>query len=238
MYGPTNPTDQQTVAKQDTMTGSRLRRASTNRQQGLLLVKLAAYVGNKIGGPINILELGTAAGISGMYMLTGMASRLGGCLVTLEGSHELAAIAERNFRDFVTGNRLDQVNYRIVVGDFDETLQEYLRSLQTPLHLTFIDGNHRKEPTIRYHELIRSAMDERGVIVHDDIAWSEGMSQAWHQIQQMEGVGKTAELLLGNRPSRGLVFLDADPHSNLEVLSLDNAFERYIRQVKRWLVRF
>jgi len=219
------------------MTGTQLKRASTNLAQGLWLAKLARQVMTDVGDPINVLELGTAAGISGMYMLAGMSQGAGGHLETFEGSSELSRLAENNLRIFVNLYALEHVNFELIVGNFDMTLEPYIRALSHPLHLAFIDGNHREEATLRYHRLIRDVMDKRGVIVHDDIGWSDGMRRAWRKIQEMEGTGRTVELHLGNRPSRGIIFLSLDPVGPSEIVHLDGVLERIGRWAKRLLKR-
>jgi len=234
-YGPTDGSDDSINAKSEMMTGARLKAASTNSKQGLWLAKLAMHVTANAEGHINVLELGTAAGISGMYLLAGIAPKGEGRLISFEGSPELAKLAEGYLRDFVSQNTLHNIDFEIIVGNFDNTLEGYIKDHNQPIHLAFIDGNHREDATIHYHELVRNVMGGRGVIVHDDISWSANMTRAWQHIQQIEGAGKTAELYLGNLPSRGIVFLDGEPNGEAEIVHLDGIIERLGRQAKRIL---
>jgi predicted O-methyltransferase YrrM len=219
-------------AEKVVLTGARLKTASSNAAQGALLARLAIQACRKTGGRINVLELGTAAGISGMYLLAGMGQAGGGRLVTFEGIPELAGLARRHMEGFIGKNGLANVSFEVIVGPFGETLPAYLASAQEPLHLAFIDGHHNEEPTLRYHEAVRKRMHERGIIVHDDIGWSAGMARAWAQIRKAEGPGRTVELCLGNQPSRGILYLDADADGDGERLHLDSVPERVARQVK------
>jgi len=235
-YGPSGPRDNQTAGeRRQLMTGIQLKRASTNPAQGLWLAKLAQQV--SVNTPIHVLELGTAAGVSGMYLLVGMAQGTGGHFVTFEGSYELAQLAENNLRSLVNKYELGNVTYQVIVGDFGVTFDPYIQTLTNPLHLAFIDGNHREEATLDYHTFVRDVMDRRGIIVHDDIGWSDGMYRAWRTIQGMEGVGRTVELYLGNRPSRGIVDMSSDPVGPAKTMHLDGVFERFGRSAKRLLKR-
>lgn len=234
-YGPSRPDDIKISCKSITMTGTQLKRASTNPVQGLWLAQLVVYVATRMNNRINILELGTAAGISGMYLLAGLAQEQGGNLYTFEGAPELAKLAENNLRNFVEENTLEQMDFDIIIGNFDDIFEKYIDSLTMPIHLAFIDGNHREEATLRYHKIVSRVMDKHGVIVHDDISWSDGMVSAWRKIKQLEGAGKIAELWMGNLPSRGIVFLGADPEGPIEIEHIDGIIERFMRQTKRFL---
>ena len=128
------------------------------------------------------------------------------------------------------------MDYTITTGNFDDLLENYINSLDVPIHLAFIDGNHREEATLRYHSLIKPFMDNRGVIVHDDISWSDGMISAWKKIKLVEQKNKIAELWLGNRPSRGIIFLGTNAASNIEIEHIDSILERLIRRAKRYVL--
>ncbi len=231
-FGPSTPNDQRIEPKKTTITGLKLQRASTNASQGLWLTKLALWTTQKMGGKINILEIGTCVGISGMYLLSGMSQLHGGRLISFEGDPTLANLAQKRMNEFIAKNQLTNVEFEIIIGSFDKTLKKYFDADSDILHLAFIDGNHRQEATLQYHEAVRNKIHKNGVIVHDDINWSPGMAQAWVHIQQVEGIGKTAELYLGNRASRGIVFLDAAPNSRVEIAHLDGWLERLARRVK------
>ena len=90
--------------------------------------------------PENIIELGSSLGISSAYLSTGSPSAR---LVSFEGAPEIAKLARDNF------SSLGLTNVNLVEGNFDNTLSTELQKLPY-VDLAFIDGNHRKEPTIRY----------------------------------------------------------------------------------------
>jgi predicted O-methyltransferase YrrM len=163
------------------------RNSSKTKKYGRLLFRLVKY-----SKPENILELGTSLGLSSAYMaLASPDSKI----TTIEGSTEIAKSAQKNF------DILDLQNIKLVTGQFDQVLPDLLNKIPQ-LDLAFIDGNHQKEPTIRYFEhcLAKSVNDT--ILVFDDIHWSEGMEAAWKTIQQHPSVTLTVDLFF-----MGLVFL-------------------------------
>lgn len=232
-HGPLGAQDDKPGVRKVTLTGKNLKRASTNFKQGALLSKLTFRIASCAGGRINIIELGTGVGISGMYLLAGMALASGGTLFTFEGSPELAELARRNLGNFISVNSFNNVNFEIAVGPFHETLKKHLETSHGVFNIAFIDGNHLEEATIRYHQNIRRRMHGGGVVVHDDIGWSPGMKRAWLYIQEMEGMGKTSELHAGYRAVKGIVFLGADPTGEIEIANVDGIAERLLRFAAR-----
>ena len=52
---------------------------------------------------------------------------------------------------------------------------------QTP-NLIYFDGNHQKEATLKYFEMLLPLAHNDSVFIFDDIHWSRGMEEAWEQI--------------------------------------------------------
>ena len=96
-------------------------------------------------------------------------------IISIEGDNELAKIARENF------HQLNANNIEVLVGSFDALLANVVEPLNKPL-LTFIDGNHRYQPTINYYNLVLSKADSASCIIIDDIHWSEEMEKAWEEI--------------------------------------------------------
>lgn len=141
--------------------------------------------------PKNILELGTSLGITTAYL----ASPSHQCkVITMEGADGIAAIAEKNFK------LLGLNNVELIKGNFDETLSPVIHQLSTCLpdrevvNFAFIDGNHRKEPTLRYFEQLLPVTNNDTILVFDDIHWSEEMEAAWKQIKKHPQVKCTIDL--------------------------------------------
>jgi len=143
--------------------------------------------------PTQILELGTSLGITTAYLAK---AKTDAAVTTMEGSVAIAAIAKENFRT------LSLENIDIVTGNFDETLAATIASSAQPYNFVFIDGNHRKEPTLRYFEQLLAKVDANTVFVFDDIHWSKEMEEAWEQVKQHSIVTLTIDLFF-----IGLVFL-------------------------------
>lgn len=227
VYGPRVPDENPTEVRKVTTNGVHLKRASSNPKQGLWLADLAS---NATSTRSCIIEIGTCVGISGMFLLAGMARSGGGHLVTFEGSPELASIAKSNMEKIT--HSLPGVSFEIEVGPLDSTFYKKISSLNNPINLAFIDGNHREEPTLEYHNEIRKKMHKTGVIVHDDIAWGEGMARAWERITTLESQYRIDELKLGGRPSRGIIYFDQKSTGSINVLHIDGVFERIARVIK------
>ena len=134
--------------------------------------------------PTNILEFGTAAGISSTYIMSGNpASKM----TTMEGCASLASMAEQSFID------MGMDNIEMAVGNFDNILDGVL-SNYNGLDFVFFDGNHRMEPTLRYFNSCAKLSNENSIFVFDDIHWSSGMEEAWEKIKQDERVSITIDL--------------------------------------------
>ena len=138
--------------------------------------------------PRSVLELGTCVGISGSYIATALDKTGGGRLVTLEGAPELARIAAETFRTL----GLDR-SASVVTGPFHETLEDVLKT-RGPFDLVFVDGHHDGPATIAYFERIRPHVPANGVIVFDDIRWSDGMREAWRTITASPAVASFTDL--------------------------------------------
>jgi len=131
-----------------------------------------------------IAELGTSLGITTGYLASG---NLTGSVYTFEGATEVAAIAKQNFCD------LGLQNIHVIEGNFDNTLQPCINKLKV-IDFAFVDGNHRKEPTVRYFEQLLEKFAESSIFIFDDIHWSKGMEDAWTYIKHHPSVKLTIDL--------------------------------------------
>lgn len=128
--------------------------------------------------PKTVLELGTNIGIGTCYLAQGNKNTH---IVTIEGSKELSEIAQQNTY------KIGIKNIDFEVGNFDDILLAILKKMEN-VDLVFIDGNHKKETTLRYFEQILNFSNECSIIVFDDIYWSAEMTEAWEIIKQHEKV--------------------------------------------------
>lgn len=162
------------------------RHALKSPKYAQLLYRLVAHF-----KPSEILELGTSFGISTLYLSAGNSQAK---TTTLEGSPAIASIAKENFRAW------NNPNIRLVEGNFDTSLPEYLQSGGKP-DFVFFDGNHCKGPTLSYFKQCLRSKREDSVFIFDDIHWSDEMNEAWEEIKNHQEVTCTLDLY-----QLGLVF--------------------------------
>ncbi|MFI5133955.1 MAG: class I SAM-dependent methyltransferase, partial [Chitinophagales bacterium] len=105
----------------------------------------------------------------------------------LEGSSSIAKVAKQNFEE------LKISNIEVIEGNFDKTLAAVVRGLSS-VDFAFIDGNHRKEPTIQYFNSILAKINNFSIVVIDDIHWSREMEDAWSYCQKYESVALSIDL--------------------------------------------
>jgi predicted O-methyltransferase YrrM len=153
---------------------------------GELLFKLS-----KRFEPQTMIELGTSLGIGSLYQSLGNPN---GQLTTFEGCPNTAELARQQFEKA-------GINPTIVEGNFDDTLPPFLHSIDK-LDWAFIDGNHQKEPTVRYFNQCLEKCQNDSILLFDDIYWSKGMAEAWENIKAHDRVTVTLDMF-----QVGIVFL-------------------------------
>jgi len=155
------------------------RKSSVSPKKGQFLYRLVRYF-----KPRTIIELGTAFGISTMYMAMGYPN----CHIrTVEGCTDTLNIASHNF------SRLGLGNIQEICGNFDDKLPEILASLGY-VDMLFCDGNHKKETTLKYFDICLSHIHNHSIFVFDDIYYSHGMRSAWENIRQHPSVRVSIDL--------------------------------------------
>ncbi|MDP4265944.1 MAG: class I SAM-dependent methyltransferase [Bacteroidota bacterium] len=141
--------------------------------------------------PSSIIELGTSVGISAMYLATPCKTVP---VYSIEGCPETAALANKNIE------KLKYKNIHIINGTFDDVLPQILTKTSNP-SLIFFDGNHRKDPTLKYFNTCLKHIDNESIMIFDDIHWSDEMEQAWNEIKNHPDVTVSIDLF-----HLGLVF--------------------------------
>lgn len=155
------------------------RTAGRNEKFGKLLFRLVEKY-----QPKHILELGTSLGIGSSYLaMAGPDSQV----YTIEGSGEIADQATKHFAG------LGIKNIHQCVGNFDIVLEDVLKNMQS-VDLLFVDGNHRKEPTLRYFEQSKPFLHPASIVIFDDIHWSPEMHEAWEIIKRDPSVTLSIDL--------------------------------------------
>ncbi len=145
--------------------------------------------------PKTIVELGTSLGITTAYLSSANSNAK---IYTLEGSSEIAQTARKTFQF------LQLENIELLEGEFQKTLPGLINSLNS-VNFIFIDGNHRRTPTVEYFRLFLEKSTENTIFIFDDINWSEEMERAWGEIIHHPQVTTTIDLFF-----IGIVLLKKD----------------------------
>lgn len=125
--------------------------------------------------PGQIVEIGSAFGVSGMYWCAGLALNGSGEFTGFEPNGEWAPLAEANVKSI-----LDRA--KIVVGPFEENME----SAPAGVDLAFIDAIHTPEFVQAQLDLILTRAQPGALIMLDDIRFSPEMTAYWLQIREDE----------------------------------------------------
>jgi predicted O-methyltransferase YrrM len=163
-----------------------VRYSAIKKKYGELLFRIIQHYRLK-----TILELGTSLGIGTGYLAKAFDDAI---VYTVEGCPETSKIAAENFI------LLGLNNIHQIIGDIDKELFNVLKKTDT-LDFVFFDGNHQKEPTMRYFSECLNKIRNETVFYFDDIHWSRGMEEAWKEIKSNQKVTITVDLFFS-----GIVF--------------------------------
>lgn len=123
--------------------------------------------------PKNIFELGTSLGIMTAYFSKACSEAQ---VFSFEGCPNVSIKAKEVFTN------LDLKNIELIVGNMDNTLENVLHKVET-IDFAFIDGNHRKQPTLNYTKQMIKKTHPDSILVLDDIYWSSEMHEAWEELK-------------------------------------------------------
>lgn len=155
-----------------------VRTSSVNRKYGSMLYRLVKYY-----NPDTIIELGTSAGVSALYLATANPQIK---VISIEGNKNLARVALGTFKDLAVNN------IELITDTFDMALPEILKKSNGKVML-FIDGNHTKNGVLSCLRLCKSHNNECLIVV-DDINWSQDMLFAWKTIKSDKTVSISIDL--------------------------------------------
>lgn len=175
--------------------------AGISSKDAELLFRMVRYFQSK-----NILEIGTSLGLATSAMALNDAK-----ITTLEGCAETAKVAQ---------SQLQQFNFDVnaIVTEFEHYLDG--SALPTPHYdLIYFDGNHSKEATLQYFELLLATISNESVWIFDDIHWSEGMEEAWKIIKDHPQVTVTIDTF-----QWGLVFFRKEQEKEHFVIRTRKSF--------------
>ena len=152
--------------------------AGISSKKAKLLINLLEYF-----KPLNILEIGTSAGLGTATMAI---ENPNSEITTLEGCPETSKIALSLFKEFNLNN------IKLVEGQFENTLNSVVSKQQ--FDFIYIDGNHQQKATLEYFEQCLNAVHNNSFIIFDDINWSKEMHETWEIIKEHPKVTVTLDL--------------------------------------------
>lgn len=129
----------------------------------------------------NTLEIGTSLGIATIAL---QAEENNNNITTIEGCPQTAAIANTYFREY------NATTISSIVGTFEEELPKLSSK---SYDLIYFDGNHQKQPTLDYFDLLIDTAHNDSVFIFDDIHWSKSMTEAWETIKNHPKVTVTID---------------------------------------------
>ena len=162
-------------------------------QVGQALFRLVNWLGMQERRPLRILELGTSLGITTSYLAAADSRNK---VTTLEGSEAVLTVAQGVWKAL----RLENIEW--VCGNIEDTLSTHARA---QLDIVYVDANHTYEATMRYVQYLLPLLTTKGIIVLDDIHYSEEMERAWKELKNDVRVTTSMDLY-----HVGLLFVD--PH--------------------------
>lgn len=124
--------------------------------------------------PQTILEIGTSLGLATSALALGNPNAK---ITTLEGCPNTMAIAKNQLQL----QNLNNVNFENT--EFSTFFKTY-NLKPTTYNLIYFDGNHSKQATLEYIELLLPTITNDSVWIFDDIHWSIDMEEAWEIIKQ------------------------------------------------------
>ncbi|TBX69160.1 class I SAM-dependent methyltransferase [Flavobacterium silvisoli] len=152
--------------------------AGISKKRAELLFRITNYF-----KPENILEIGTSLGLASSAL--SLASK-NATITTLEGCENTMTEAKKQFKKFGLKN----------INSIHTEFSNYLKNCQLSIvnyQLIYFDGNHSKQATLEYFELLLPTTTNDCVWIFDDIHWSEDMEEAWEAIKKHPSVTVTID---------------------------------------------
>ncbi len=134
------------------------------------------YLCARASGARTIVELGTAAGISGCYLGSAPACRR---FITVEGDPERARLAEVHLRSVVA-------HVEVINTSFETALDRVLPGLQDGIDLVFIDGDKSPGSYLALLDRLSPRLNPGALVLFDDIQWAD-VQEDWQRLQRASG---------------------------------------------------
>ena len=140
--------------------------AGISSKRAELLYRIVHYL-----QPESVLEIGTSLGLATSALSLGNPK---GKITTLEGCENTLGIAK---------SQLEKFNFRNIEYVTTE-FSSYLSNIRhSTFDLIYFDGNHQKQATLDYFNLLLPTITNESVWIFDDIHWSKDMEEAWEIIK-------------------------------------------------------
>ncbi|MEC5167393.1 putative O-methyltransferase YrrM [Flavobacterium sp. PL11] len=152
--------------------------AGISEKRAQLLFRIVHYF-----QPQHILELGTSVGLATVALSLGNEKSE---ITTLEGCQNTMAIAKNQLQNSKC------TNIDFVVTEFKTYLKDFDLKLKI-FDLIYFDGNHQKQVTLEYFELLLPTTTNETIWIFDDIHWSLEMEESWKIIQKHPKVTVTID---------------------------------------------
>ncbi|MGL2964847.1 O-methyltransferase [Flavobacterium sp. RSB2_4_14] len=138
--------------------------------------------------PKSILEIGTSLGLATSALSLGNKKAK---IITLEGCPNTIYLCQLELQKFNINN------VECVQTKFEDYLKNFkpetLNSKHQIFNLVYFDGNHSKQATLDYFELLLPTITNETVWIFDDIHWSTDMEEAWKIIKNHSTVTVTID---------------------------------------------
>ncbi len=158
---------------------------AVSASQGKLLMFVAQMIGAR-----KILEVGTLAGYSTIWLARGLAEE--GRLTTLEFEQKHADVARKNFERAGLAKKIE-----VRVGDAKQTMAQLVTEGAGPFDLIFLDANKDGYPT--YYELSLKLSRRGTVIFADNVVRDGAVADAATKDEAVRGVQRLKEIVENDR---------------------------------------
>ncbi|MFT7352223.1 MAG: putative O-methyltransferase YrrM [Flavobacterium sp.] len=142
--------------------------AGISKKRAELLFRMVRYFDSK-----SILEIGTSLGLASSALSLGNSNSV---ITSLEGCLETQLKCKLQFQNFDLQN-VDFVNTEFTSYFKKTDLQIF------NFDLIYFDGNHSRQATLDYFEMLLPTAKNNSVWIFDDIHWSSEMEKAWEKIK-------------------------------------------------------
>ena len=125
-----------------------------------------------------LLDLGTNIGLSAYALALAKPDQQ---IITFEGN-----ISFINYTKSIC-SQFNITNIECIHGDINNTLPDFLKSLDGNVTFAFLDANHSKLATLHYIHTLRPYLDSHNsLLLLDDIRWSSDMHAGWQSAKKLD----------------------------------------------------